>query len=240
MSLGEYMDVGGAHHAYLILGERAVILAELRVLLESDGIATKANVDFHMYEHDVFLIDDAHELRHEQSMHASSGSRKIFIVAFNTITSEAQNALLKTLEEPTLGTQFFFTTRTGEILFPTLRSRMQTIQMQSSENSDQVRGAGLPAQAGEKFLNATIPERMKMVEKYTKVKADDKSRAKEDARVFLESLEYALYKIMDKKIQCAKTLEDVTTAKRYLSDRSPSLKLLLEHLALTTPIKSEK
>ena len=199
-------------------------------MLEADGFVIKANADFHLYEHDAFLIEHAHELRREQGMHASQGSRKIFVVAFNTIMIEAQNALLKTLEEPTEGTKFFFITRNGEMLLPTVRSRMQVIRMEEAET---MLGAKDP---GVLFLVATVPERLKFIERYTKVKADDKPRAKEESRVFLIALERAVY-AKGNTMLYAKALEDILTAKRFLSDRSPSVKLLLEHLALTVPVE---
>lgn len=226
--LKDQLNINAPHHAYLIVGERVSIISELKTMIEDDGFATKANADFHLYEHDAFLIEHAHELRHEQSMHASLGSRKIFVVAFNTIMSEAQNALLKTLEEPTGGTKFFFITRNGEMLLPTVRSRMQIIRMEVNDEDQGQKDQGIV------FLAASIPERLKMIERYTKVKADDKPKAKEEARVFLISLERALYAKED-IAHYSKALEDILTAKQYLSDRSPSVKLLLEHLSLTVP-----
>lgn len=233
MNLSEHISIAHLHHAYLLEGERGVIIEELTLLLSDAGIIQKGNGDFHVYEHDVFLIEHAHSLRREQSMHGAEGARKIFIIAFNTMMSEAQNALLKTLEEPTVGTHFFFITRTGEILFPTVRSRMQVIKGVGSREE----GLG---NVGEKFLHAALPERMKMIEHFTKAKTDEKSKAKEDARIFLESLERALYKETPRgTLGIAEALQNVLTAKRYLSDRSPSLKLLLEHLALTISVGSK-
>lgn len=231
MDIRAHIDPEHLHHAYLIEGERYAVLEVLLALFKEMGIATEANADYHMYEYDAFLIDDAHHLRREQSLHAAAGARKIFIVAFNTILSEAQNALLKTLEEPTAGTHFFFVTRTGAILLPTVRSRMQVIRSQPSFASHQ-----LSENQGEKFLNASLPERMKMIEPLTKAKTDEKPKAKEDARIFLESIERALYEKFSRvPLGNSQALEDVITAKRYLSDRAPSLKLLFEHLALTVP-----
>ena len=229
MSLKAELNVAAPHHAYLIVGERGDIIPELKTMLEADGFAIKANADFHLYELDVFLIEHAHQLRREQAMHASAGARKIFVVAFNTIISEAQNALLKTLEEPTEGTKFFFITRNSEVLLPTVCSRMQIVRTEEHETHMQ------STDPGAAFLAASIPERLKMIERYTKAKTDDKPRAKEEARVFLIALERATY-ARGEDARYRKALEDILTAKRYLSDRSPSVKLLLEHLALTIPV----
>ena len=61
MSLKVDLNVAAPHHAYLIVGERAGIIIELKTMLENDGFAIKANADFHLYELDAFLLEHAHE-----------------------------------------------------------------------------------------------------------------------------------------------------------------------------------
>lgn len=235
MSLRAHIDFEHLHHAYLIEGERSETLKELLDLLGQSGIVQKGNPDFHLREFDAFLLDDAHEVKQAQSMRSGEGKKKIFIIAFHTMLSEAQNALLKTLEEPTQDTHFFFITRTGESLAETVRSRMFILQNRSESDAP-------ISDSGETFLVGSIPTRLKMIERMTKAKTDDKPRAKEEARLFLESLEQSLYsRLSEKDVNAiASSLQDVLVAKRYLSDRSPSLKLLLEHLALTLPMCSKE
>lgn len=233
MDLRTHINFERLSHAYVVEGEREAGLAALRELVESFGIATKTNPDYHEYFFDALLIDDALLLRREQGMYGADGAKKIFIVAFNAIFHEAQNALLKTLEEPTEHTHFFFLVRSSEILLPTVRSRMQIIRSQPL-----IRSTEQKEDAGTTFLHATLSERMNMIEPMTKAKTDNKPKAKEDMRNFLELLEQALYRAPKGAVgdaACTDALRDVITAKRYLSDRSPSLKLLLEHLALTVP-----
>ena len=229
----EHIELERLSHAYLVEGERNDGLSLLRALMKRFSISTQANPDYHEYAYDVFSIDDARDLREAQSFHSASESKKIFIILFNSIGHEAQNALLKTLEEPTAGTHFFFVIRTAEMLLPTVRSRMQVISRQLPVSSMQLSER---EHAGERFLRGTVAERMKMIESMTKAKADDKPKAKEDARRFLAGLESLLYKDMGTNSKIAASLRDIIIAKHELSGRAPSLKLLLEHLALTMPI----
>ena len=234
MKLSEQIIFADLHHAYLIEASPEEGITALRALVESFGITTKGNPDFHEYNFDVFLLAHAHLLRREQSMRGAEGAKKIFLVAFNTILHEAQNALLKTLEEPTEGAHFFFITRTSEVLLPTLLSRMQVVTI------DGTRGAS-EYEIGEQFYKASVSGRLKMIEPYIKAKPEEKPKAKEDARVFLESVERALCGVLKEGGgDVAHSLEHVLSAKRTLSERSPSVKLLLEHLALTTPHSSEE
>ncbi|OGZ04667.1 MAG: hypothetical protein A2845_05225 [Candidatus Lloydbacteria bacterium RIFCSPHIGHO2_01_FULL_49_22] len=228
MDLRPHIALSSLSHAYVIEGARASGLSALRDLMESFGIAIKANPDYHEYQYETLLIEHARELRREQGMRGAEGAKKIFVVAFNAIHHESQNALLKTLEEPTDNTHFFFLVRTSEILLPTVRSRMQVVRGEESK------GDALPLAA--EFLKSSISARMKMIEPMTKAKTDDKPRAKEEARLFVEALEPLLYeKITQEEPRITRALEDVLIAKRELSGRSPSVKLLLEHLVLTVP-----
>lgn len=231
MRLSEEIIFTDLHHAYVIEAPREEGVAMLRALMEEFGIQTKGNPDFHEYLLDVFLLEHAHVLRREQSLRGSEGAKKIFLVAFNTILSEAQNALLKTLEEPTEGAHFFFVTRTSRVLLPTLLSRMQVVR-----GRPQITGQkSKEKNEGEEFLYATTFERMNMIEAWVKAKAEKKPKAKEEVRIFLGSLEHALYDVLQKGGNVTRALEHVLSAERILSERSPSLKLLLEHLALTVP-----
>ncbi len=177
--------------------------------------------------HSSFGVDDAHALSTTQSRKAL-GERKIFIVIFQTMTIEAQNALLKTLEEPTENTHFFFVTKNAVTLLSTLRSRMYFIRLEHKNTKKHDHD-------GEKFLRMSIPERMQFIEDFTKAKTDEKAKAKESVSIFLDELLLALYEKFDVHPEFHEALLDVLTAKRYLLDRSPSVKILLEHLVLTIP-----
>lgn len=58
---------------------------------------------------------------------AAAHNRAIIIEDAHLLTTEAQNALLKTLEEPPRGTFIILTAASGQALLPTIRSRAQSI-----------------------------------------------------------------------------------------------------------------
>lgn len=234
MSISPAITRERMHHAYLLESPTEEGVAYLRALLEGLGISARGNPDFHEYAFDVLLLEHAHHLRREQTFHSALGAPKVFVVAFKTIMREAQNALLKTIEEPTDGTHFFFVTQTRSHLLPTFLSRVQVLNQSSDIGHQSVEGEG------EKFLAASIPERLTMIEPITKAKDEDRPEAKEDARRLLESLERALtLRALDAAgadgNPRAVALGEIISAKRHLAGRSPSPKLLLEHLALVVP-----
>jgi hypothetical protein len=215
------------HHAYLVEGERVRAVEGIFSALESvHGIRRAGNPDIFYHETDTLLIDDAHMLRMRERYASVDGGKKIFVVAFETITLEAQNALLKTIEEPTPGTHFFFVTRSPEALLPTVRSRMVLLKI-SEEEGD---GAGGRKDA-RKFLGSDIAGRMKQIAPIVKEK--DKGTIRD----LLDGLESELYAKANgaTEKESMRALDDVLSAKRHLLGRTPFIKVLLEHLALTLP-----
>jgi hypothetical protein len=212
-----YKNNGNLHHAYLIEGDKDSLLPELLRFIEKDmKIEIHGNPDFSIDTFDTFTIEDGRSIQERQSRRSFT-DKKIYIIHFRFITVEAQNALLKVFEEPTEGTHFFIVTPTAQILLPTLRSRLNII-------SDTIEKKEATSTA-EKFMKASMGERLGMIKEIIEEK--DKSKAID----FVSDLERV---ISEKKIALknGQGVEEVLTAKKYLHDRSPSIKLLLEHLAL--------
>lgn len=197
-----------SHHAYYIEGSRSQF--------ESYKETIKP---YYARVYEKFGIDEARELTTLASLKNYQAS--IFLLAVASITSEAQQALLKLFEEPQHGTQFILLLPHGALL-PTLRSRMMAYPaaLQTEGESGEAK----------KFLKLSGKDRSDFI---TKLLKDDEGE-KERVRDFVNALEAQLYK----KIQEPKAREglaDVAMVRRYLGDRSPSLKMLLEHLAMSLP-----
>ncbi len=75
-------------------------------------------------------IDAIRELERTVNLNPFEGSRTVIIIdGAGTMTVDAANALLKTLEEPPPGVLFLLLTDDEEALLPTIRSRCQTLQL---------------------------------------------------------------------------------------------------------------
>jgi len=223
------------HHAYLLEGAKENILEELHEFLESElKFHTKANPDFWSGEFDTFGIDDGRSIKHAQSR-VAVGDRKIFVIATNFFTREAQNSLLKIFEEPTENTHFFIITPNAESLLPTLRSRLLIISKPNSNNPRQGLGEiqGLALEREVEFLGVGKAKRLEMIKDI--IESKDKQRAID----FLNNLESALYSQLgpsrSKLGEYSFVFEEIIKARSYLNDRAPSIKMLLEHIALITP-----
>jgi hypothetical protein len=204
------VDEDNLHHAYLVPGDEDAD-ALLASIFSQLGIKESGNPDFFAFRTDSFGIDEARDLGARAGRKAF-GHRKIFVISAGRITVEAQNALLKSMEDPYPDTHFFVRVRGEHLLIPTLRSRMQVLRPGGSVVSN--------TEEAEKFLASPISDRLNFAKKF----ADDERAVSP----FLD----AVMKVLKAKQSSLDKLDRVFTLRRFADDRSASARLLLEHLSL--------
>lgn len=215
---------GALHHAYLLEGEREKVLEGLLKFFEENlKISTHGNPDMNILKYETFGIDDSRELKDRASRKALL-ERKIFVIAFKAITHETQNALLKLFEEPTPNTHFFLITTTAEVFLPTLKSRLFIVPCSREQLTN-----SKSQQFAKQFIKSSKPARIKLLKSII----DSKDKGK--ATLFLSGLEEELYSKKDLANGDSRAygLEQIQKCRRYLYGRSPSIKMLLEHVALS-------
>jgi DNA polymerase III delta prime subunit len=207
------------HHAYLLIEEEVENLFPF--LKKHHGIESKGNPDFFYEKHDSFGIDESRKLK---ELHVSKaftpGGKRIFVIETRAITHEAQNSLLKIFEEPHDDTHFFLLMPSAVTLLPTLRSRLFIIESAKGEHD------GL-AEA-KKFLKLSQKEKIDVVDELAK-RISDEEITKGEAMEFLAALEIILSDQPEKNM---KALKAILKARDYMNDRAPSVKQLLEYVAL--------
>lgn len=98
-----------------------------------------------------FSISDARALQHAAHQRPLQADTRSFVIVATTVTPEAQNALLKLLEEPPHSAQFYIVVAHENILLPTLRSRLHKVD--SSEEA-------VDSKAWRDFMAGTYQERL--------------------------------------------------------------------------------
>ena len=219
-------------HAYVVGGARANARAHIESLLAPFDIIKPGNPDYMVTEHVAFTIDDARNLRAWQTMTSSSGGKKVFVVYTDFINDQAQDALLKTLEEPVEGTHIIFAVPKPETLLPTLLSRVRIVI------SKEMSGEEVFAEKEIKsFLNMNVADRIAFVGKMAEKGDDDDASAqvREKALAFIDALEkYLSARLLDTtQMSDRNKLEGILKLKRYLFTSGASVKMILEHLAIT-------
>jgi hypothetical protein len=220
-----YKKTGSIHHAYAFKGDKMSVIPSLLKFLEEDfGVKIKNNPDFSYQEFETFTIDGSRTLQEMHGRRAIAG-KKIFIISARFVTIEAQNSLLKIFEEPTENTHFFLIMPNTQVLVPTLRSRLVIVDCTVLDSGDSKGGV---KNLVKKFLSASVAERFVLIKNIVEEK--DKGKAID----FVTALEEVLASKLN--MQNADTLAEILMVKKYLHDRAPSVKLLLEHLCLFVTI----
>lgn len=226
-----------SHHAYAIVGGASAHEALIIHLAKKHKARAAGDPDFSDRRYETFAIDDARELKAlAETRPTREGGRRIFVLAMNGITVEAQNALLKLLEEPNESSHFFLVVPSARTLIPTVRSRMQIILAAGGDATVSEADAALVEDA-KGFLKAPLAKRLDIVKKLMDEVSKEK-RPKQDAIDLLGAIERELHVAASTGktagIQkAAAGLEAVLLAEEYASDRAPSLKMLLEYVALS-------
>ena len=206
-------------HAYIIGGTRDGAREYIAALLApfSDGAHKLES------EHVSFGIDDARALRSWQELMPEAGKRKIHIVYADFITEQAENALLKTLEEPTANTHIIFAIPKPEVLLPTLLSRVRVVMPNAKE------GSSLEAK---KFLALGRGDRLAHIAKLVEKSDDDEAAAEVRERTLslMDSLERFFASDMQKNRE---KLELILRFKKYLYIPGASSRMILETLAVS-------
>lgn len=171
------------------------------------------------YRQPQFGIDDVRRLISSAYRRPDGDSEtQTLLVATEFITEEAQQALLKLIEEPPLSTRFVFVIPEGYNFLATLESRFERLGTVGEEGPDDSFAA---------FKNMSYAERLATIEESVKKKnLTWQSAVKKGLIAYLKN---EATKIPKEKLS---ELEYVT---RLLLTRGASNKFLLEHLALTLP-----
>lgn len=162
-------------------------------------------------------IADSRSLMEEIYKTEGSGRPRAFALICGDITVEAQNALLKVVEEPPAHSRIIFFLAPEATLLPTLRSRVQMVSAAASSNSK-------PTPVFIEWEQLSLREKMSAIE--TRIKKKDDAWIEQLVRGAQATLQkhYALYP--------ATTSKRLFLALELVGTRGASNKMLLEEIAL--------
>lgn len=224
--LSDIFRHGLSHHAILIEGGYAAVRDELLGnLANSLGISSLANPDFVEFTYDQFGVDSARELR-DRLGRAPFGDAYYVILGIGAATVEAQNALLKLIEDPPAPTHLFLISRSSGTFIPTFLSRFQIV----SEKSTPV--------AVSDFLRLSPLERSEKLSRFSgKHTPAQKKEMRAELLSLLEGLENELCQKSEDVLAHPSVCHALLDARKNIDLPAASFKLILEHLVFVLPEK---
>jgi DNA polymerase-3 subunit delta' len=175
-----------------------------------------------------FGIDDSRLLVEKAFVRPIVGQVQLLVVTFKQITVEAQQALLKILEEPPLATNFLFCIPTTLHLLPTLRSRFHVIDGGEIQASEVI--------VGDSFIKlSTLNYGDRLTEIAERIKAKDQDWVTEIKVGLLSWLDQQDLIRLDPELS-----QTLLWSATLLQTRGAANKYLLEEIALSLPVAAEK
>lgn len=232
------------HHAFVIEGDIKQSRAALFDFLKNEFGMGLGHNDLVLLDRGDFGVENVQEIIDVNSRKPTVGMYKIIVVVLNSISHQAQNAILKTLEEPRPGTFIFILANTASVFLPTILSRVQVVrgvagaskdELKDVSKSDIKKNESLDAQI---FIKNSSSERLSQIKEILDLKSDEEIGDGE-IFAFIQGVEKITSELAQKSKDAAlNTLvaQIFTKVEDYMRDTSSSKKLLLEYVALRLPV----
>jgi DNA polymerase III delta prime subunit len=225
-----------AHHAYVTEGNADDTIARARAFAADQlSIHDPSSPDILTYSFGHLSVEDTRRIL-DVAYQTGSGEHKVIVLYANRLFHEAQNALLKVMEEPPDGVVLITGVPSKGVLLPTLRSRLIDLPARGSAPSDTV---------ADSFMKLSAAEREKYIGKLLDRTKSDKDEAKNAARTealeLVQGLTRRAYGAFHtetapkKREELQLLLEDLDAFAPLMHERATPFKLIFEHLLLVLP-----
>lgn len=238
----EQLFPGDLYHSYVVEGDPSLLANELLWFLESRGEIEKQSQDVICQMYESFTMEDSRVIKDWHNKLGITSGKRICILAAKFINKEAEQALLKIIEEPAIDTHFFMVVPDSSVLLPTIISRVQIVKIPAhstlgvvSGNEEKIKSVEITKEASS-FIKMTPVDRInKIVQIIKEKKEDENSNLRFYVLNFINELEKDFYQKFkgnknDKNIIFI--LGELEMSRKYISAPGASVKMILEHLAL--------
>lgn len=216
------------YHSYVIESNMENTATNLKLYLEDHGEVDKNSSDIMFASYDSFGMEDSIIIKEWYQNKVTDGKKKICIINTKFINREAEQSLLKVIEEPTENTHFFIITPDASLLLDTILSRVHLIK-----NVDE----GLNEEYSLEFYKLNINKRLDKIADIIKEFKDNENsgglRYKAISLINgIERIVYEKWKMDINNTDLVYILNELKNCREYLSIPGASVKMILEYIAL--------
>lgn len=219
------------YHSYLVEGSFEQAGLDLVEYLKEKKIITDNDPDFFYQRYESLTIQNSREIKswHSQLSVKKEG-KKVCLIETNFINREAEQALLKVMEEPGLNTHFFIITPNISILKDTTKSRVHSLRYLDEQNKE-------ISEIAKKIISSPLKNRFEIISDLVKENKNEDSSGslRRYANLLLSEIEKIVYLKFKKDLENKDNifiLEEISKNKKYLNYPGAAVKMILEHIAL--------
>jgi len=218
------------YHSYVVEGNPEEISFLIRKLLEDRGEINLQSPDVLVNIYDSFSMEDSQNIKEWYKNKPTDGKKKVCVVGTKFINREAEQSLLKIIEEPTNNTHFFIVVPDASLLLGTILSRVHLIKIDTTDSI-------LENEFALTFLKSSPSIRIEKIADIIKEFKDSENSGglRYKAITIINSLERIIYKKwkLDLNNEDIKfILNELKNCREFLGTPGASVKMILEHIAL--------
>lgn len=219
------------YHCYVIEGDLNLAGLDLLNFLKEKKILKNNDPDFFYQRYESLTIQDSREIKNwHNQLSLKKNGKKICLIEANFINREAEQALLKIIEEPGRDTHFFIVTPNTAILKDTTKSRVHSLKYTDEQSKE------ISALAKE-IIKSSLKVRLDIIANLIKENKNEDSsgairRLSFDLLGEIEKNIYSMFKKNPSNRNYIFILEEILKNKQYLNTPGASVKMILEHIAI--------
>jgi Cft2 family RNA processing exonuclease len=218
------------YHSYVIESSIEETPYLLLKFLEERGDVEKQSSDILIEKYDSFAILDGQKIKEWHQNKSIGEGKKICIISTKFINREAEQSLLKIIEEPNNQTHFFIIVPDSSLLLDTIMSRVHLVKITQKDIQ-------ISDSTASEFLNFSLPSRIEKVAEIIKEFKDSENSGGLRFRAIslINGIEKNIYEKWKKDLNNENykfILEELKNSRDYLGNPGASVKMILEHIAL--------
>lgn len=225
MNLDKYFPKN-LYQSYIIEADVSKIFPILLdYLLKREDINEKEGDIFYKI-YDAISIDDVSTIKDWHNNKSLNRKSRFCVLGASFINKEAEQSLLKILEEPNKGTFIFIIIPNPSVLNKTILSRVHVVKINNNIIIDN--------DLIYKFINLNQKEKIIFLNKFIDENKDDNNNSALRAKSidFINNIISYLHISSKNNIKIMGTLEELEKNKKYLNNPGASVKMILEHIGL--------
>ena len=176
-------------------------------------------------------IEEIRDMQKQLHLKPLKGSQKVIVLEnAQTLTTEAQNAMLKVLEEPPSHALFFLSTNSADVFLPTILSRCTLVALEEDKKELTPEQINKLEEDLNMLLSNSISARLSLAEKIASQK-DEVGKWLSNAIIYLR--QQMIDQVQTNQSTNTTILKNFQEAYRLITTTNTNPRMVLEHTFLT-------
>jgi len=234
-----FFDINNINHAYLVVSKNteyaySQVKEFVEKILNSNDLSN--NVDYKLIESEdgkSIKINQIRDMQSDVAIKPIKGDRKIYVIVdADKMNEQAQNCILKTLEEPPLYASIFLITAFPEKLIDTVNSRVKRVKI---DGENEIKEFERVKSFIDNMNNISDTDKLKFADYF----ADNKDDFRDILKYMIVYYHELIQKILSSEqksdtITCRKLSENISVCEKCIEklDRNCNFNMIVDYLLI--------